>query len=127
MGDGKQCVRCGTANKADARYCRRCGEPLPTALQRRQHKEVRSERGHLFDRTRESLVARACLVVLILGALLVFFSQSAISQASNYSWASYFVEDYEEAMANNYLMSMVGIIMAIGGGVGLIQYFVRTR
>lgn len=127
MSDGKRCAGCGQTNAADARYCRRCGKPLPAASQKRPHKEEPPERGHLFDRTRESLAARACLVVLILGALLVCFSQSAISQASNYSWASYLVEDYEEAMANNYLLLMVGVIMAIGGGVGLIQYFVRTK
>lgn len=128
MSDGKRCAGCGAANAANARYCRHCGKPLPDASQkRRAREEEASGKGHLFDRSRESLVARACLVVLILGVLLFFVSQNSIDQASNYAWASYFVDDYGEAMSDYYLAAAVGIVMAIGGGVGLIQYFVRKR
>lgn len=128
MSDGKRCAGCGAANATDARYCWRCGTPLPDASQKRRGgEEEASGKGHLFDRSWESVRARACLVVLILGVLILFGSQNAINQTSNYAWASYFVDEYGEAMSNYYLGAVVGIVMAIGGGVGLIQFFVRKR
>lgn len=125
MGEGKFCTKCGAANKADARYCMKCGHRL--SGEEGGSKLPKKRKRHLFDASRESAHARGYAIAVVMGIIFCSAAQNISNDPATRIADAFAVESAHEALGQAQVWFIIGIIITIGGILGLVQYFANRE
>lgn len=125
MAEKRFCEKCGTPSKAGAQYCCKCGHCL-SRDDGNGGKGGQGKRG-LFDSSRESMHARGYALAVILGVIIFVFCQQVVNNPMMTLVDNPSLESAREAINQAQIWSVFGVVIAVGGILGLIQYFNRSK